>query len=47
MVEWLRCGANIVKIGQKLRKLFNKNLEMLTEGWNDEQAENSITPPPP
>ena len=43
-VEWLRCGANLIKIGQKLHKLFNNNLEMLKEGRNDRQAENSIPP---
>ena len=33
-----RCGANLIKIGQKLQKLFNKNFEMLTERRNYGQA---------
>ena len=40
----LRCAANLIKTGQKLHKLLKKNLEMLREGWNDRQAENSIPP---
>ena len=42
IVKWLRCGVNLINIGLKIHKLFNKNLEMLTERWNDGQAENSI-----
>ena len=31
IVKWLRCGANLIEIEQKLHKLVNKNLEMMTE----------------
>ena len=37
--QWLMICASLIKIRQKLNKLFNKNLEMLKEGRNDGRAE--------